>query len=83
MAQVHAISHYTLVSLGLGNSKYGVWPLLRPDLHSLGLGGGSRLTGVLVLQHAEFRDMVSTVSTTHSRSRELILDSLFWSKLST
>ena len=32
---------------------------------------------------AVFGDMVSTVSTTHSRSRELILDSLFGSKLST
>ena len=32
----------------------------------LGLGGGSRLTGVLVLQRAEFRDLVCTVRTTQS-----------------
>ena len=49
---------------------------------ALGLGGASRLTGVLVLQRAEFRDLVWTVWTTLLRSRQLYLDSLFWSKWS-
>ena len=58
-------------------------PRPSPSPLTLGLGGGSRLTGVLGLGRAEVRDLVCTVCTTHSRSRELILDSLFWSKLST
>ena len=33
---------------------------------ALGLGGASRLTGVLVLQRAEFRDLVGTVGATQS-----------------
>ena len=50
---------------------------------ALGLGGASRLTGVLVLQRAEFRDLLWDVWTTLLRSRQLYLDSLFWSKWST
>ena len=49
----------------------------------LGLGGASRLTGVLVLQRAEFLDLVCTLCTTLLRSRQLYLDSPIWSKLST
>ena len=49
----------------------------------LGLGGGSRLTGVLVLQRAEFRDLLWDVWTTLLRSRQLYLDSPIGSKLST
>ena len=49
----------------------------------LGLGGASRLTGVLVLQRAEFRDLLWDVWTTLLRSRQLYLDSPIGSKLST
>ena len=44
---------------------------------------GVRLTGVLVLQRAEFLDLVCTLCTTLLRSRQLYLDSPIWSKLST
>ena len=47
------------------------WLVGLPAPAPLGLGEGSRLTGVLVLQRAEFRDLVCTVCTTLTRSRQL------------